>query len=143
MRAVLVAKLIALAALLSGVLHLVWENAQAPFYAGYESFGQHFWICLAVIPGDVVITLLIYGLVAAWRRDATWPRQRRWQDAAAVALVGAAVAVALERHAISAGRWSYTAAMPVIPYLGVGLTPVLQMAILLPLSFYLAGKLLR
>jgi hypothetical protein len=39
-------------------------------------------------------------------------------------------------------RWSYLPSMPIIPFLNVGASPVLQMTILLPLSLFLAYKLL-
>lgn len=135
-----VAKLLTLAALLSGVFHIVWENAQAPLFAGYQNFWQHFWICLAVIPGDVALTLLVYGVIALVRRQVSWATSARRSDLLIAALLGAALAVGFERHALATERWAYTAAMPLLPGLGVGLTPVLQMAILLPLTFYWAGK---
>lgn len=44
-------------------------------------------------------------------------------------------------NALLLGKWSYAPTMPLVPYLRVGLMPILQMTLLLPLSFYLAGLL--
>jgi hypothetical protein len=38
------------------------------------------------------------------------------------------------------GRWMYTAWMPRVPVLAVGLVPVLQMLMLLPLIFHLVAR---
>lgn len=126
----------------SGSLHLIWENAQAPLFAGYLNFWQHFWICLQAIPGDVVVTLLVYLLVAAWRRNVRWIERLTGVDLAVAGMTGAVIAVGLERQALPVGRWAYATAMPLIPGLQVGVTPVLQMAILLPLTFFLARIIL-
>ncbi|NTW14712.1 MAG: hypothetical protein HGA31_06855 [Candidatus Moranbacteria bacterium] len=45
-------------------------------------------------------------------------------------VLGFFVAVVLERFALSVGIWSYGPFMPILPFLGVGLTPVLKMMIL-------------
>ena len=37
-------------------------------------------------------------------------------------------------------RWSYTAQMPLIPGLEIGVTPVLQMLVLPPLIFWMLGQ---
>jgi len=42
----------------------------------------------------------------------------------------------LNIKALALGRWEYAAAMPIVPLLRVGLSPVLQMAVLLPLAVY-------
>jgi len=46
------------------ILHIIWENAQAPLFQGYTSFTQHFPICFLGTIGDVVFTLFIYLLVS-------------------------------------------------------------------------------
>lgn len=116
------------------LLHLLWENAQAPLYAGYSSFSQHLPICSIGAIGDVVITLLVFGLMWLIKKDIP----RTASDFLALAVIGFVIAVGIEWRALLFGRWSYTDAMPIIPWLNVGLTPIIQMTILLPLSFYLA-----
>ncbi len=137
-------KLLAIVAAVSFGLHLVWEVAQAPLYTC-------FWLdwlgclaaCLRATIGDVGLTLAVWGVGVAFTRNPAWPTVLRPIGAIGVALIGAALAIGIERHALSTGRWAYTPLMPIIPMLGVGVTPVLQMTLLLPLTYYLVGKLSR
>lgn len=46
----------------------------------------------------------------------------------------------IELRALAEGRWAYTAAMPLVPIIHVGLTPFLQLAIL-SLVTYTVGDL--
>jgi hypothetical protein len=116
-------------------LHLIWENIQAPLYDGYQSFSQHIPICFIGTLGDVLITLLVFAFLWLLKKDLLDTRNNFF----ALAIIGFVIAVAIEQHALLLGKWSYTATMPIIPWLGVGLTPIIQMTILLPLSFYIAG----
>ena len=49
--------------LIAFILHIVWENVQAPLFQGYASFSQHFFVCLISTVGDVIITLFVYSIV--------------------------------------------------------------------------------
>lgn len=40
----------------------------------------------------------------------------------------------MEWRALATGRWSYTDGMPILPVLGVGLWPVLQLTLLTPIA---------
>ncbi len=136
-------KALVIISIISFLLHIVWENLQAPLYAGYVSFGQHFWLCLYGTAGDVVITIVVFLLIALLKEDMDWIRSGTARDLFALAIIGFFVAVWIEHRALLFGTWNYAAAMPIIPYLKVGLTPILQMIILLPLSFLAASKLLK
>lgn len=116
------------------LLHFIWENAQAPLYAGYSSFGQHLPICFIGTIGDAVITLFVLACIWLLKKD----RPQTISDFLALAIIGFIVAVLIEKNALLVGRWNYSSAMPVIPWIKVGLTPIIQMTMLLPLSFYLA-----
>lgn len=123
----------------SFVLHFVWENLQAPLYAGFISFYEHFSMCLAAAIGDVFFSLSALLFMILIKRVS--PLKFNKSDYIILAALGFIIAVAIEKNALLAGKWSYSGAMPLIPYLNVGLTPILQMIFLLPLSFYLAQKL--
>jgi len=126
-------KYMAKLAIITFLLHVIWENAQAPLYAGYESFSQHFSMCFVGTIGDVVITLSILAFLWLIKKDVSRPA-----DFLALAIIGFIVAVVIEQHALLTGKWSYALTMPIVPILKVGLAPILQMTVLLPLSFYLA-----
>lgn len=127
----------------SGGLHLIWENAQAPLFSGYQNFWQHLPPCLRGTAGDVAFTLAVFGGVAAVTKNLRWIVNLPLAHLGGLAALGALVAVGNERLALSAGRWAYAPAMPLLPNLAVGLTPVLQMTLLLPLTLWLAGRYLH
>lgn len=133
-----VKRYIAALGILAFFLHLAWENAQAPLYAGYQSFARHFPMCVRATAGDVVATLSVFAVVWLLKKDVP----RTAVEYLALAIIGLVVAIAIERHALLAGAWYYAPAMPIIPWFRVGLAPVLQMTVLLPLVFYIADALL-
>ena len=124
---------------LSFILNIIWENLQAPLYAGFTSFYDHFPMCLAGAITDVFISLAALLFMVLIKR--TSPLKFNKSDFIILAALGFIIAVAIEKNALLAGKWSYSGAMPLIPYLNVGFAPILQMVFLLPLTFYLAQKL--
>lgn len=125
------------------VLHIVWENAQAPLFQGYASFANHFPVCVVGALGDVAITLLVYFIVALLKNDFNWIVTLNKKDIVSLVVAGFFIAAGIEWRALLFGRWAYTGAMPIIPYLKVGLAPILQMMLLLPFSMYLTKKLVK
>ncbi len=110
------------------VINMIWEFAQAPLYACFSDFRMCMWLCFRASFGDAFIVLGIYLLL------------RKNLSLFKVAILGILIAVLIELHALEVGRWAYTETMPIIPFLKVGLTPVLQMALLPNLIFYLVRK---
>ncbi len=126
--------------LASFVLNEIWEMAQMPTYV--ETAG-HPWtstlgLCTRAAVGDVGIILGIYGAGALAAGDLGWGLRGRWNIYAAAAVLGLSYATLVEHAALAAGRWSYTEQMPVVPMLGAGLWPLLQMSLLPPLTFWIA-----
>jgi len=115
------------------VMHLVWENTQAPLFAGYQSFSQHFPMCLIGTLGDVLITFLVFLFLRLLKKD----NPQTISDFFALAILGFIIAVLIEQHALLIGKWNYTLVMPLVPWLKVGLSPIIQMTVLIPLSFYI------
>ena len=123
----------------SVLVHFLWEMGQAFAYEMEgipvaTAVGFHLWATL----GDGMLMWLQYGAVAAWRRDPLWIARPRWSDLLPLAAAGLALSVGIEWRALAAARWSYTPAMPIVPGLGVGLLPVLQL-LLLPWPIYWAA----
>lgn len=129
-----IGKQIIYVSLIAFILHVIWENAQAPLFQGYSSFSQHFSVCFIGAVGDVVITLFVLAFIWLLKKDGP----QTIADFLSLAVIGFVIAVAIEQHALLVGKWDYAPAMPLIPWLHVGLTPILQMTLLLPLSFYVA-----
>lgn len=126
----------------SFLLHLLWENLQAPLYAGFVSYRAHFWICFKATGGDLLFMLILYAALAVVHRSPFWLADRAAYEHPAtwtiVPFIGVLLAVGFELWAVYvAHRWQYGQEMPLIPLLLIGLTPVLQMIVipLLALSF--------
>lgn len=135
-----IGKQIIFLSLIAFVVHVIWENTQASLYEGYGSFAEHLPVCVGGTFGDVAITLFVYLIVALLKNDFNWIAALNKKDVIALAVIGLFIAVGIEWRALLFGRWAYTDAMPIIPYLQVGLTPILQMILLLPFSVYLTKR---
>lgn len=132
----------------SFVLHLLWENLQAPLFQGYISFTQHFPICLkGVVTGDMLFMLIIYAVLALVHRDPFWISKSSSYSHPATWLLpiimGTLLAVNMELWAIFVDqRWQYSESMPMIPVLRIGLTPVLQMIFIPILTLFISSRFL-
>ena len=127
--------------LASFVLNEIWEMAQMPAYVetSGRSWTSTLGFCTRAAVGDVGITLGLYASGALAAGDPGWGLRSRWNIYATVAVLGLAYAALVEHAALAAGRWSYTERMPVVPWLGAGFWPLLQMALLPSLTFFVCS----
>jgi hypothetical protein len=133
-------------ALFSLLLNYPWEFLQVPLFAGLGELPH--WeaveTCSLAAVGDAVIALVAFWVAAAIGRSRRWlmrPRPATWS---AYLATGLAITVALEWSATALfDRWQYAAEMPTVPWLGTGLTPLLQWLLLPPLVVVLARGQLR
>jgi hypothetical protein len=111
-------------------LNFVWEMAQAPLYQPMGTFWHATVRCAMASLGDELIIILIALLGSLVSRS-----PRSYMAAAAGGLV---IAIIVERWGLDAGRWTYGSRMPVLPGTDLGLSPLTQMTVLVPLTFYAA-----
>jgi len=130
-------------AIIAFLLNLVWENAQAPLYAGYVGFWQHFSLCFWGTLGDVLIILFLYGLFALANRNAYWIQSWGVTSIVLLAFTGMILAILIEYYALSVGRWSYAPSMPLFLWTKAGVWPVLQMTILPYVTFDCARRMMQ
>ena len=122
------------------LVNFAWEMAQMPLFRMRNPSG---WAmlreCTQATAGDMMLTLVAYGVAALCIRRLHWllaPRPMEW---ATFLGVGLAATVGLEwwnvmlRHS-----WAYSAAMPTVA--GIGLAPVIQWLVLPPLILWLARR---
>jgi len=130
--------------ILTLVVHLAWEFAQCNALFVHGTYDPSWRGMLAAALGDVVMTWLVYGVVAAVSRRWRWSLGR-WRTTQWAAMVPTTLVVAglVEWRGISRGRWSYTDSMPVVPGLGIGVVPLLQLLALTPLLVALSEALLH
>lgn len=125
---------------ISVLLNFPWEVAQMPLYVEEGSWFDFALHCIIPSLGDGLIVMLIFGVGWAVRGRSDWTDQPGWAAYALMLMTGFSVAVIVEWVGFyGLNRWSYTASMPVLPGLGVGVVPVLQMLILPPFIFKMTG----
>ncbi len=129
--------------IISFFLHLAWEYLHLPFYTGYEHLSSTIPIPVWATIGDVAYTLGAILLVSLFKGNLTWFREARMKDYIGLAILGFCIALFVEYKAVVFHRWYYTNRMPIISLLNVGLSPILQMTILLPLSVFLTKTFSR
>jgi hypothetical protein len=123
--------------IIAAAINWPWEMLQMPAYQemAYRSWSETAWRCFQASLGDGLITVFVYSLtVLVLRAPHKEKSAMRMKSFISLAILGAMVAVVMERLALSAGRWSYSTVMPIVPILEVGLLPLLQLVILIPLA---------
>lgn len=129
------------------LLHFVWEMWQIPFYA--EMTDANHWqalkLCTQATLGDGVIALLAFFLAVLISRGYLFWQRRNPLIAWSVYLSsGLLITVALEHIATNVlNRWQYSELTPIVPYLNVGLMPMLQWLVLPPLTVWISWVFVR
>jgi hypothetical protein len=121
--------------------NLVWEAVQVPLYTIWST-GTTREIFVAVTHCTAVdvligtVTLLIGALVTRIRR---W-RPFGFRMMITTVVLGIAYTIFSEWLNVEVwNNWSYSAIMPVLPWFGTGLAPVLQWVIVPGLAFAISG----
>ena len=126
-------------------LNLAWEAAQLPLYDVWEREWQYqAFVVVHCTAGDVLIGLcaLMLALIATRAgRPETW-RIRR------VTLVMIAISLAYtifseSMNTVWRESWAYSALMPVVPFLGTGLSPLAQWIVIPVAVLHLARAAAR
>ena len=121
-------------------LNFVWELAQMPLYeeqGDWLAFALH---CIIPSLGDGFIVLMIFGVGWLVLRRMDWFARPGLTGYGLMLVTGFLIGVLIEWGAVYIlDRWRYTASMPMLPGLGIGLSPVLQMLILPPVIFKLTA----
>lgn len=119
-------------------LNWVWEIAQMSAYQTAEkSWGEALSFCTLATFIDVLAVSAIYGAAVFFIN------RREWKFYLTASLLGAICAVLFEKIAFAFGWWSYQTRMIVVPILGTGLLPFVQLTTLAPVSIWLAARASR
>lgn len=110
------------------LLSLVWEILQLPLYT-LASDHRAAWVAYAIAHctlGDAMIgTAALVGALTICRANepARWPRVKIvvW-----MVFLSVSYTILSERYNLARGSWAYSPWMPVVPWIGVGLSPLLQ-----------------
>lgn len=125
--------------IISFLLNSIWELAHSPLYQMYQYDFQHVSICILASLADTVMVLMLIFLFGLAFKNVFWVNHLTKGRIIVLALVGAIGATIGEMWHTSKGDWTYADYMPLIPWLGVGISPVLQFTIL-PLIIFVVNK---
>lgn len=108
--------------LLAFVANWLWENIHSFLYVHYEGGAiTQLILTRAALVDAVIITVM--GAFFFWIR---FLHKRPWL----LFVLGVLVAIGIEWWAFGTGRWAYNDFMPIIPVLGTGITPTIQLGFL-------------
>jgi hypothetical protein len=123
------------------LINYLWELAQAPLYVGLEDFWATLWHCFMASLGDGLLVLGIFAVGWAILRQQAWFVAPGGRGVLVMVGVGLMLSVTIEWVAVHIlERWAYTAWMPRVPRLDIGLVPVVQMLVLPPLIFRVVAR---
>lgn len=127
-------------AIFSFLLNYPWEMLQAPLFEGSD--GAH-WeqvkVCTLATVADAVIAVMSYWVAAVVAKCRAWPLNPR--PAGWYAYMAAGLGITAFGESLAVGPlalWEYSAAMPLVPVIEVGIRPMLQWLILPPLVLWFA-----
>jgi len=123
----------------SFLLNSIWELLHSPLYLWHHDDFRHVSICILASLADTVMVLMLIFLFGLAFKNVFWVNHLTKGRIIVLALVGAIGATIGEMWHTSKGDWAYSDYMPLIPWLGVGVSPVLQFTIL-PLIIFVVNK---
>jgi len=110
----------------------IWEYVVCGTYYNVEAIDNMTLLMVQATMGDVAITLTIFNLLLVISKSIKWKMDIK--DLVIIILYAFAATAFFESRALRLDRWSYSVAMTYFMGSGIGLVPVLQLVILLPLS---------
>lgn len=125
------------------LFHLSWEYFQCGPFFKHLIVPPTFLAMITATLGDLVMMMIVYLFTVLTTRSFSW-FQSDWNFQIFALLIGSSLflAILFEIWAIRNGRWSYTENNPLIPILDISILPVIQMALLNPISMYCSKKIL-
>ena len=120
---------------LSFSLNFAWEMLQMSLFRGVDWSPASWALCTAASLGDAAFSAAAYAVLAFRHRDARWVCGRDARDVLLVIAAGVLTSAVGEWVARTLGWWSYSPLMPLVPGLGVGVAPLVQLAILAVVTF--------
>lgn len=123
---------------ISLILHLIWETLQLPLYTIWNtgSLGDIVFAVLHCTIGDMMIAnlSLLFALLVVGSRS--WPSERFTAVMMTTIFIGIGYTVYSEWVNTAVRKtWQYSNLMPTIPFLGTGLSPLIQWLIVPTIAF--------
>lgn len=111
------------------LLHAVWETLQLPLYTIWydEPWTKQLFAVVHCTLGDAMIAALSLLIVLILAATSDWPARGLVRTASITIVLGLSYTIYSEWMNVNVrGSWAYAPAMPTLPVLGTGLSPLLQ-----------------
>ncbi|MEO7312721.1 MAG: hypothetical protein ABIX01_20220 [Chitinophagaceae bacterium] len=128
---------------LAFVLNIVWEFVQMPLYRDAAFDAQHIAFCLLASVADAIMVLLLYFVFAIIYKQPFWIKYLNILRAFMLVVIGGIGAILAEMRHLSQGNWAYDSSMPILPFVNVGLSPLLQFMLLPVIIYYVSFYFLK
>ncbi|MEG3657719.1 hypothetical protein V5097_09930 [Arenibacter palladensis] len=125
--------------ILAFILNFIWEFTQGPLYKGYKYDWEHISFCMLASIADMLMVLILLFSFGLIYKNVYWIKSMDLNKVLLLVFVGFSGAILAEVFHTMRGDWSYTDAMPLLPVVEVGVSPVLQFMIL-PWLIYSISK---
>ena len=127
------------------LLSYPWEFLQLPLFDRMPQapHWEAVMTCTRAAAGDAAIALVVFWVVALVARTRAWVLKPSVASVLGFTACGLLVTLVIERLALAGlwmHEWSYSSLMPVVPGLGVRLSPVLQWLVFPPLVVWLVRR---
>ncbi len=129
-------------AFFSFLLNFVWEVLQTPFFVDIsDQINTIIWYRFHCTLGDVGITLGCFWLVALITKSRSWFLNPTKNRLLLFVAFGVSYTIFSEIKNVSLNKlWGYSELMPVIPYLEVGIIPLIQWIVVPPLVILIVRR---
>ena len=126
----------------SFLLNFAWEVLQTPFFHDIsDKINTIVWYRFHCTVGDVMISLGSFWLVALISKTRTWLLNPTKARLLLFVAFGVSYTIFSEIKNVSLNKlWAYSDIMPVIPYIDVGVIPIIQWIILPPLLVFIVRR---
>lgn len=130
----------------SFLLNLLWEISHSVLYnwdAPPLENTVSFFVAriLQSTMGDAIIIVIIFFIMVAFNKSTNIITPLKWKDYSLIVFLGLSFAILIELKAKILQNWSYNEYMPTI--LGIGVTPLFQLAITAVLTLIIAKEFLK
>ncbi|GAA0178297.1 hypothetical protein SH2C18_13720 [Clostridium sediminicola] len=124
--------------IISFIFHSIWEYWACTIFYGMDTTVLTSPLMWSAIFGDIMTTIILYLLLSLTNKSFNWIINK-WQlkEYIIIILYSLFLSFYFEISALYTGRWSYSNNMPLLPSTNIGIIPVIQFLILLPLTLYI------
>lgn len=126
--------------------NLAWEFLHLPLYTVWKSGSAPELIFAAAhcTGGDILIASSALTLALVLAGDGRWPERGYAKVAALAGVLGLSYTIFSEWLNVGIrGTWAYSELMPVVPFVGTGLSPLLQWMVIPSAGFWWARRSVR